>query len=229
MAKTRPNILFAAIGIHPHYVKDDWNDKTLEQLEEMVKQPECVAIGECGLDFNRDYSPQELQKSTFKQQVQLAVTYNKALLVHERDSHDGILEVLKEFEGSPPPVIVHCFTGSVAEIKTYVEKGFYVGITGYVCKEKHGADIRAAITDGTLPLENIILESNAPYMVPNPGKDHIDPVSQTLLDHCYVDNEPCTLSIIVRCIAKCLSQEPSEIANKLMENALKVYKLKKAD
>ena len=70
MAKTRPNILFAAVGIHPHFVKDDWEEnKTIEELEELVKQPECVAVGECGLDFNRNYSPADLQKSTFKQQV----------------------------------------------------------------------------------------------------------------------------------------------------------------
>lgn len=69
MSKTRPNILYAAVGVHPHFVKDDWNDKTLDQLEELVKQPEVVAVGECGLDFNRTYSPEELQISTFRKQV----------------------------------------------------------------------------------------------------------------------------------------------------------------
>lgn len=232
MAKTRPNILFAAVGIHPHFVKDDWEEtdnKTLEELEELVKQPECVAVGECGLDFNRNYSPPDLQKSTFKQQVELAVKYKKALLIHERDSHEGILEVLNEFEGTLPPVVMHCFTGNAEQIKTYIEKGFYIGVTGYVCKEKHGADLRAAISDGTLPLKNIVLESNAPYMTPNTPEDQIDPVSKTLLEHCFVDNEPCTLSIIVRCIAKCLSQEPKAIADQLTENALNVYKFHKAD
>jgi len=232
MAKTRPNILFAAVGIHPHFVKDDWEEaenKTLGELEELVKQPQCVAVGECGLDFNRNYSPAELQTSTFKQQVQLAIKYKKALLIHERDSHDGIVEVLKEFEGSLPPVVMHCFTGSAEQIKTYVEKGFYIGVTGYLCKEKHGEDLRAAIKDGTLPLKNIVLESNAPYMTPNTPEDQIDPVSKTLLEHCFVDNEPCTLSIIVRCIAKCLSQEPKAIASILSENAFKVYKFPKAE
>lgn len=232
MAKTRPNILFAAVGIHPHFVKDDWeekDDKTLGELEELVKQPQCVAVGECGLDFNRNYSPPELQKSTFKQQVQLAVKYKKALLIHERNSHEGILEVLNEFEGSLPPVVMHCFTGTAEQIKTYVQKGFYIGVTGYLCKEKHGADLREAIKDGTLPLKNIVLESNAPYMTPNTPEDQIDPVSKTLLEHIFVDNEPCTLSIIIRCIAKCLSQEPKAIASILTENALNVYKFHKAD
>jgi len=232
MSKTRPNVLYAAVGVHPHFVKDDWvetDNKTLNELEELVKQPECVAIGECGLDFKRNYSPAELQTSTFKQQVQLAVRYQKALLVHERDSHDGILEVLKGFEGSLPPVVMHCFTGTAEQIKTYVSKGFFIGVTGFVCKEKHGADLRAAITDGTLPLKNIVVESNAPYMTPNTPDDQIDPVSKTLLEHCFVDNEPCTLSIIVRCIAKCLSKEPKAIADQLTENAMNVFRFQKVE
>jgi len=230
MAKTRPNVLFAVVGIHPHFVKDDWKENsTLDQLEEMVKQPECVAVGEVGLDFKRNYSPEELQISTFKEQVQLAVRYQKALLVHERDSHEKIMEVLKSFENTLPPVVMHCFTGTAEQIKTYVAKGFYIGVTGFVCKEKHGADLRAAIKDGTLPLKNIVIQSNAPYMVPNIPPQEIDPVSKTLLEHCYVENEPCTLSIIVRCIAKCLSQEPKAIADQLTENAANVFRFHKAE
>merc|ERR1719244_1703049 len=156
MSKTRPNILYAAVGVHPHFVKDDWNDKTLDTLEDLVKQSEVVAVGECGLDFNRQYSPEELQISTFKKQVQLAVRYQKALLVHERDSHQGILDVLKDFENTLPPVVIHCFTGTAEQIKTYVAKGFYIGVTGFVCKDKHGAGLRAAIKDGTLPLKRIV-------------------------------------------------------------------------
>merc|ERR1712080_563405 len=185
MAKTRPNVLYAAVGVHPHFVKDDWNDKTLDQLEELVKQPEVVAVGECGLDFNRNYSPEELQVSTFKKQVQLAVRYQKALLIHERDSHQGVLDVLKDFESTLPPVVMHCFTGTAEQITTYVAKGFYIGVTGFVCKEKLGAALRAAIKDGTLPLKNIVVQTNAPYMTPNTPQDEIDPVSKTLLEHCF--------------------------------------------
>jgi TatD DNase family protein len=230
MSKTRPNILYAAVGVHPHFVKDDWNEKTtLNELEELVKLPEVVAVGECGLDFNRVYSPKELQESTFKKQVQLAVRYQKALLVHERDSHDGILEVLKDFESTLPPVVIHCFTGTPEQIKVYVEKGFYIGVTGFVCKEKHGESLRNAIKDGTLPLNRIVAQTNAPYMTPNTPRDEIDPVSKTLLEHCFADNEPCTLSIIVRCIAKCLSQEPRHVADALTETAMNVFRFHKAE
>lgn len=229
MAKTRPNILYAAVGIHPHFVKDDWNDKALELLEDLVKQPEVVAVGECGLDYKRDYSPRELQESAFKKQVELAVRYQKALLVHERESHDAILNVLKEFESSLPPVVIHCFTGTPEQIKTYIDLGYYIGVTGFVCKEKHGQSLRDAIKDGTLPLNKIVVQTNAPYMTPNTPREEIDPVSQTLLDHCYADNEPCTLSIIVRCIAKCLSQEPRHVADACTETAMKVFRFQKSE
>jgi len=229
MSKTRPNILYAAVGVHPHFVKDDWNDKTLDQLEELVKQHEVVAVGECGLDFNREYSPNELQVTTFRKQVQLAVRYQKALIVHERDAHEKILDVLKDFTSTLPPVVIHCFTGTAEEIKAYVDKGFYIGVTGFVCKEKHGAALRAAIKDGTLPLNRIVVQTNAPYMTPNTPREEMDPVSKTLIEHCFADNEPCTLSIIVRCIAKCLSQEVRTIADQCTETAMNVFRFHKAD
>lgn len=227
MSKTRPNILYAAVGIHPHFVKDDWNDKTSDGLEDLIKSPGVVAVGECGLDFNKDYSPREIQETAFKKQVQLAVRYKKALLVHDRDAHQSILDILKEFDTALPPVVIHCFTGTTEQIKAYVERGYYIGITGYLCKEKYGQTLRDAIKDGTLPLNRIVVQTNAPYMTPNVPRNELDPVSQILLDHCGVENEPCTLSIIVRTIAKCISQEPRQVADACTETAMKVFRFQK--
>jgi len=229
MSNTRPNILYAAVGIHPHFVKDDWNDKTSDGLEELIKKPGVVAVGECGLDFNKDYSPRELQETAFKKQVELAVRYKKALLVHDRDAHQNILDILKDFETALPPVVIHCFTGSADQIKAYIERGYYIGVTGFLCKEKYGQALREAIKDGTLPLDRIIVQTNAPYMTPNVPQKELDPVSQILLDHCCAENEPCTLSIIVRTIAKCISQEPAQVADALTETAMKVFRFQKVE
>jgi len=228
LAKSRPNLVYFAVGVHPHHVKADWTDKTLDDLEEMVKHPECVAVGEIGLDFKRDFTPRELQETAFKKQLPLAIRYQKALIVHERESHEAIMDALKEFESSLPPVIIHCFTGTTEHIKAYVERGYYIGLTGYICKE-YGENVRQAIKDGTLPLNRIIVQSNAPWMRPSMQRDEIDPISKKILDHCYVENEPCTLSITVRCIAKCLSQDPRSVADALTETAVKVYRFSKAD
>lgn len=229
MSKTRPNILYAAVGIHPHFVKDDWNEKTAEGLEELIKDPGVVAVGECGLDFNKDFSPRELQETAFKKQVELAVRYKKTLLVHDRDAHQNILDILKDFDTALPPVVIHCFTGTADQIKAYIERGYYIGVTGYLCKEKYGLPLREAIKDGTLPLNRIVVQTNAPYMTPNAPRDELDPVSQTLLDHCCVENEPCTLSIVVRTIAKCISQEPRQVADALTETTMKVYRFQKVE
>jgi Tat protein secretion system quality control protein TatD with DNase activity len=116
------NVLYAAVGIHPHFVKDDWNDKAAEQLEEEIQKPGVCAVGEVGLDFNREYTPKDLQKTAFKKQVELAVKYKKALLVHDRDAHDAVMEILSSYSNLPT-VVIHCFTGDATQVKAYLAKG----------------------------------------------------------------------------------------------------------
>lgn len=226
MAKTRPNVLYAAVGIHPHFVKDDWNDKAAEQLEEEIQKPGVCAVGEVGLDFNREYTPKDLQKTAFKKQVELAVKYKKALLVHDRDAHDAVMEILGSYNNLPT-VVIHCFTGDATQVKAYLAKGFYIGVTGFMCKDVYGAKLREMIKDGTLPLDRIIIQSDAPYMMPNVPHAEIDPVSKSLLDFCLHCNEPCTLSVIVRSIAKCKGAEARAISEACTENALRVFKFAK--
>jgi len=230
LSKSHPNICYAAVGVHPHFVKEDWEDvKSVEQLEELIKLPHVVAVGECGLDFNRNFSPVEDQLKAFTQQVELAVKHQKPLLVHERESGEKILEVLKEYEGKLPPVVIHCFTGTADQIKVYLKKGFYIGVTGFLCKEKHGQHLREAIQDGTLPLDRIVVQTNAPYMIPNIPREQIDPISKALLEACWIENEPCTLQVIVRCVARCLNLEPSKVAQQCLDTANKIFKFQKVE
>lgn len=224
-AKTRTNI-YAAVGIHPHFVKDDWNAKSAEEILTLAKSEECVAVGECGLDYNRNYSEKSLQKDAFKRHIEIACEAGKPLLVHDRDAHDDIIEMLTSAKNLPT-IVIHCFTGSADHIKAYINRGWYIGVTGFVCKDKHGAHLREAIKSGVLPLERIILQSDAPYMVPNMPLSEIDPVSKSLLEFCYQhNNEPCTLSVIVRCIAKVKDMEARQVADILTENAMKVYRFR---
>jgi len=230
MAVTRPNLLYIAAGIHPHFLKDDWKEegkkKTVDELEPLILDPQCVAIGECGLDFNKDYSDYELQKRVFETHVKLAVKHKKPLLVHDRDAHDSIIDILsKSYDGELPNVVIHCFTGTQDNIKAYITKGFYIGITGYICKEQYGKEIREAIKNGVLPLDRIVLQSNAPFMLPSvPDKD-IDPVSAMLLEYCHMgQNEPCALSVTVRTIAKQLDKDARDVAKALNRTAEAIFK-----
>lgn len=117
-------------------------------------------------------------------------------------------------------------TGSVEQIKAYVSRGYYIGITGFICKEKPGQHIRDAITSKELPLNKILLHSDAPYMTPNKPEEKRDPVTKALLDAVFNVNEPCTLNIVVRQIAECLGMSPKDTAAQLVKNAEAVYNFK---
>jgi len=226
MSKTRANVLYAAVGIHPHFTKDDWNEKADKEITDLAQLEECVAIGECGLDFNRNHSEKAIQIEAFKRHIELACEVNKPLLVHNRDAHKEIMELLTSARNLPA-VIMHCFTGSVEEIQAYIQRGWYIGITGFLCKDKHGAHLREAIKTGALPLDRIIIQSNAPYMVPNMPQSDVDPVSKVLLEFCYSHNEPCSLSVIVRCISSIVDIEARRVADILAATALKVYRMRR--
>jgi TatD DNase family protein len=226
MAKNR-NFVYAAVGIHPHFVKDDWhgNPAAMEEITILAKKDRVVAIGEVGLDYHRNYSEKEAMKTAFEAQVKIAVDNNKTLLVHDREASADVQAVLNKYH-IVRPVVIYCMTGAVEQIKDYVSRGYYIGITGFICKEKHGQHIRDAITSKDLPLDKIMLHSDAPYMSPNGPVEQQDAVTKSLLDACFNGNEPCTLNIVVRQIADCLGMTPKDVAAQLVKNAEAIYNFK---
>jgi len=224
MAKNR-DFVYAAVGIHPHFVKDDWSKAAEEEIVKLAKEERVVAIGEVGLDYHRNYSEKEAMQTAFEAQVKIAVDNNKTLLVHDREASTDVQAVLNKFR-IVRPVVIYCMTGAVEQIKDYVSRGYYIGITGFICKEKPGQHIRDAITSKDLPLDKILLHSDAPYMSPNKPVEQQDPVSKSLLDACFNGNEPCTLNIVVRQIADCLGMPPKDAAAQLAKNAEAVYNFK---
>jgi len=226
MAKGREGTCFASIGIHPHFAEKEWKDGVEKEIRTLAAEKYVKAIGEVGLDKHRNYSNLDVQTKAFKSQVQIAIDLNKSLLVHERDAFSEVMGVLSEMKVKLP-VVIHCFTGTADHIKEYVKKGYFIGVTGFVCKDKHGAALREAITAKILPLEKMILQSDAPYMVPNSQTD-LDPLSKCLLDVCFQHNEPCTLSVVVKAITKCIhgstdTDKVSAVARQLNMNAEKVF------
>lgn len=216
--------LYAAVGVHPHFVKDDWNDKACVKIAELAKKTNVVAIGEVGLDYCRNFSEKEPMKVAFEAQVKIAAEEDKTLLVHDREASDDVLAILGKFN-LKAPVVIYCMTGPTEQIKVYLNKGYYIGITGFICKDSYGKHIREAIKNRDLPLSKIIVHSNAPYMVPNMPPAEMDPVSKSLIDLCFPDtNEPCTLQVVVRQIATLLAMPPADVAQQLVKNAEAVYR-----
>ena len=115
--------LYCTAGVHPHDAKD-WNQETERQIRQLLASPRVVAVGETGLDFNRNYSSKEDQIKAFEAQLQIAVETKKPLFLHERDAFKTQIEILKNFGSALPPVVIHCFTGDKYSLHTYLESGF---------------------------------------------------------------------------------------------------------
>ncbi|KKO44558.1 DNase TatD [Arsukibacterium ikkense] len=152
---------YTTAGVHPHQaglVTHDW----LAQLSQLLTQPSVVAVGECGLDFNRDFSPRPAQQQVFASQLQLAKQQQKPLYLHERDAFPTQLAMLTEQHINHG--VAHCFTGDTAQLKAYLDLGLYIGITGWICDERRSQSLQQAIE--YLPLDRLLLETDAPYLLP---------------------------------------------------------------
>ncbi len=169
LAETALNLVFClkeddcltTAGVHPHQaaaVAEHWQ----QQLQDLLADNNVVAVGECGLDFNRMFSPRDNQIFVFETQLALANSHQKAVYLHERDAFDTQLSLLKNHHISHG--IAHCFTGNSSELKAYLDLGLYIGITGWVCDERRGELLQQAMQ--YLPLDRLILETDAPYLLP---------------------------------------------------------------
>lgn len=207
MAKQYPSQCYTTAGIHPHYAKDavDTQNKAnfYKNLVALAQQPEVVAIGECGLDFNRNFSPREAQLSVFEAQLNIATELNMPVFLHERDAFDEQMNLLKKYRSSLVGGVVHCFTGNINQIKAYLDLDFYIGITGWLCDPKRGKDLREAVT--ALPLSRLLLETDAPYLMPKSLKasskrnepsnlPHIAEQLTSIINE-YSDDNSATLSV----------------------------------
>ncbi len=152
-------------GVHPHYASE-LTAGTIASLRELLAHPHAVAVGETGLDYNRDLSPRDVQRAALEAQVELACTLGKPLFLHERDAAQDLLAILDNVKDRLPKCVVHCFTGNAAVARQYIERGFYVGITGWVGQKNRNKDLLLALQ--AIPPERMMLETDAPYLTP-PG------------------------------------------------------------
>ncbi|MGE5703953.1 MAG: TatD family hydrolase [Clostridia bacterium] len=191
--------LYSTAGIHPHDAKS-CDESTIRKLRELASLPHVVAIGECGLDYNRDFSPRDLQRKWFVEQISLAAELHMPLFLHERDAHLDFVSILNEHRQRIARAVVHCFTGTAKELETYLEMDFYIGITGWVCDERRGKHLRELIK--TIPLDRMMIETDAPFLTPRDLKEK--PADGR--------NEPMYLRHILHAVAQCRGMAPEEVA-----------------
>ena len=158
-----PTQLFSTAGCHPHDAKGFTSDH-YSQLKQLLNIPSVVAVGECGLDFNRNFSPPDVQLKVFEQQLKLAVEVNKPLFLHERDAFEPQLKLLTKYRKELIGGVVHCFTGTKEQLLAYLDLDLYIGITGWVCDERRGQELREIVH--LIPNNRLLLETDAPYLLP---------------------------------------------------------------
>lgn len=212
IAKKHPDYLTTTIGVHPHNAKE-FTEKTMNQLEQLLEHPLTVAVGECGLDFDRNFSTKEEQYFAFEQQIALAKKVKKPLFLHERSAHQEFVDIMKNHTDITPHSVVHCFTGSKEELKTYLDLGFYIGITGWVCDSKRGTALREALEYA--PLERLMIETDAPFLLPK--NLEVMPKNRT--------NEPKYLGHIGKEIAQILNVKEDEFFEVVTNTTRKFFAL----
>jgi TatD DNase family protein len=205
LASAHPQTLYATAGVHPHHARE-CDASTIPALRVLAQQPRVVAIGECGLDFNRNYSPHPDQEKWFAAQVELACELGKPLFLHSRDAKEKFVEVIKRFKNLPPAV-AHCFTGGKEELHAYLDLGLHIGITGWICDERRGAHLLELVRD--IPADRLMLETGSPYLTPRDMRPQ--PKARR--------NEPAFLHHVLRTVARALGKPAEQVAEETTRNA----------
>lgn len=163
MARASDGRLFATAGVHPHHAID-YDDATDALLRRLAAEPEVRAVGETGLDYNRNYSPRDVQREVFERQLAIAAEFNMPLFLHQRDAHHDFLALLKRYRDHVPAAVVHCFTDTGEALRDYLDLDCHIGITGWICDERRGAHLRELVK--LIPADRLMLETDAPYLLP---------------------------------------------------------------
>ncbi|MCL2070099.1 MAG: TatD family hydrolase [Treponema sp.] len=205
-----PGALYTTAGVHPHEAKN-YGKNTGELLRELVLERGARAIGECGLDYNRDFSPRDAQRRCFVKQLELAAELSVPLFLHERDAFSDFSIIIGEYSRAVPAMVVHCFTGNAAELEYYISLGSYIGITGWICDERRGRHLRELVK--LIPADRLLLETDGPYLLP---RDLPVKVKNRR-------NESRYLPHIAETAARCLGKEPDELAKETFSNTKRFF------
>ena len=206
LAETRPGKMYATAGVHPHHASD-YSDLAHSTLAELTANEAVVAVGECGLDYFRNFSPPDHQRDAFRRQLELAEETQLPVFLHQRDAHEDFVEILAPAMGKITRAVAHCFTGGAKELAAYLDLGLYIGITGWICDERRGKNLQKIISQ--IPLDRLMIETDAPYLLPRT----LDPKPKTRR------NEPMYLCEVLRVVAGSMGQSVTDVAAATTENA----------
>jgi len=210
-ARRPPDVrVWATAGVHPHDAKH-WTARSAAQFEPLWADERCVAVGECGLDYNRMFSPMHDQRAAFEAQVAAALRLDKPLFLHCRDAFDDFHAMLRDAAAAGAHGVVHCFTEGPAQAEAFLALGFDIGVTGWVTDEARGTALRDAVR--SIPVERLHLETDAPYLRPkNAGKTR-------------PYNEPALLPFVARAVAELKGLDVAALSAQASANSRRLFKL----
>ena len=196
--------VFAAVGIHPNS-SNDWDDRSLQSVQNLVGRDGVVAVGETGLDFYRDYCPPDDQRRAFRSHIALAAGADKAMIIHTRDSMDAALDLLDEV-GPPPRFVFHCWSGTQGQLERALGQGAFISFAGNVSFASAG-DLRAIVP--LVPEDRLLVETDSPYLTPVP--------------HRGKPNSPGRVVHVGAAIADVLAVPAGTVADRTFANASRLF------
>jgi len=210
LSKAHPEIFSCTAGFHPH-VAQSCDEKALLCVRELAREDKCVAIGETGLDFNRNLSDPESQLEVFEEHLKLAAELDLPLFLHQRDAHPEFVALLRQYREQIVGGVVHCFTDNQQALEDYLALDMYIGITGWVCDERRGTDLQTLV--GLIPSDRLLIETDSPYLLPRT----IRPKPKTRR------NEPKHLIEVLYTLSRCCDRPAEQLALETSENAKRLF------
>lgn len=197
------NQVLATAGVHPHQASTV-NEHALHTLEQLIQDEHICAVGEIGLDFYYDFSPRDVQRNAFRQQIRLAKAADLPVIVHSREAEHAVLDILEEENATKG--VLHCYWGDARGAERAIEMGFHIGVGGPITFKKTD-DLRDIIE--RLPLERLIIETDAPYLAPVPYRGK--------------RNEPAYVVQVGHRLAQLMNRSVEEIAEMTTANACRLF------
>lgn len=202
------SMIYAAVGMHPHDSKD-MNYDILDLFKSYALKDKVVAIGEIGLDYYYDNSPRDIQQKWFREQIKLAKSLDMPYIVHDRDAHEDIFNIMKEEHYSGARGILHCYSGNVELAREFIKMGFLISLGGPVTFKNSKVAKRVALE---IPLEHLLIETDSPYLTPEPYRGK--------------RNEPSYVRYVANEIANIKGIDYNLVEEKTNENFKKLFKVK---
>ena len=211
LAAAHPGVLWSTAGTHPHHAHSF--DAVRAELAALLRLPQVVAGGECGLDYYRDFSPRDVQRAAFAAQLETAAAARKPVFLHQREAHGDFVAILKDFRRGLVGGVAHCFTGGRSELEDYLALDLHIGVTGWVNDERRGQSLRAAVPH--IPSDRLMVETDAPYLLPR----DLQPVPKSRR------NEPGFLPHIAAAVANLRGETAAAVAEATTRNAIRFFGL----